>query len=247
MNINMNKMKNTFLVSVLLCLGFGSMAQTIPQVPSKMEFAGISLHIHRSAQKKIQESVDALRKSDTYFQKYVNRANLYFPIIEEVFRKEHFPDDIKYLILQESSINPNAVSSSNAVGYWQFKEASATEVGLRVDRNIDERKNIVASSKGAARYIKKNNLKLDNWVYAVIAYNVGPGGVQKFFSEKYKGAKKMDIDGSTHWYFLKLLAHIIAYQDEVGKEQHQKKLIVYTEGTGESIKKIKSIVKPIWR
>ena len=78
-------------------------------VPSKMEFAGIKIHFNSSAKKRVQHEVDKIRKSPTYFQKHVDQANLYFPLIEEVFKKKNFPLDFKYLIIQESAFNADAV------------------------------------------------------------------------------------------------------------------------------------------
>ena len=74
-----------------------------------------------------------------------------------ILKENGIPDDFKYLAIQESGFISDAVSSSNAVGFWQFKKLTADEVGLRVDRKIDERQNIVTSSRGAAKYLQKNN------------------------------------------------------------------------------------------
>ncbi len=213
-------MKKIILItlSFLSILGNVVAASNIPQVPSKMTFAGIELKLNKAAQNKIQKYVNDLRYSDKYFQRLVDKADIYFPIIEKAFKEEQFPDDVKYLIIQESAFKADAVSSSKAVGYWQFKAATAREVGLRVDGKIDERKNIEAASKAAARYMTKNNTRLQNWVYAIISYNTGLGGVQKYYKIKDKGAKRMDITQRTHWYVLKCIAHKIAYQDAVHKK-----------------------------
>ncbi|MCK5207525.1 MAG: lytic transglycosylase domain-containing protein, partial [Cyclobacteriaceae bacterium] len=181
-------------------------AQGSPKVPSNYEFAGIKLTVSEGARKQIQADVDALHRSQTYLQRKVDKIDLYFPIIERVFREENLPDDFKYLTIQESALVSDAVSSSNAVGFWQFKEASAIEVGLRVDKYIDERMHITASSHAAAKYIKKNNFFFDNWVYALLAYNTGPTGAEKHIDKKYLGKKKMEITKRTHWYVKKFLA-----------------------------------------
>lgn len=225
---------------VYLCLFVGSvpvMAQSVV-VPSKVEFAGMKLTLNAAARKKVQEDVDRLRRNPKFFQAYVDKADLYFPIIEQVFREENFPEDVKYLIIQESAFKADAVSSSQAVGYWQFKKGTAQEVGLRVDGAIDERKNIVSASRGAAKYIKQNNVKLDNWVYALTAYNTGLGGVQRYVDKKYIGADKMEITGNTHWYFLKFLAHKIAFEDAVGKQKPERGLSMLQAVAGASLKSI---------
>lgn len=231
-------MKILFQIA-LLFLSTLVLAQN-PKVPSTMYFGDIKLEISASGQKKIQSHVDAYRRSPLYFQKKVQLANLYFPIIEAKFREENVPEDFKYLIIQESGFVSDAVSSSNAVGYWQFKEATGKEVGLTINSKVDERKNISESSRGAAKYFKFNNRYFGNWIYALQAYNQGAGGTQKDSDEKYYGKKKMDITAKTHWYVLKFLAHIIAYKDEVGGPSELGFYLEEYKSKGESLKSIAS-------
>ena len=109
-----------------------------PQVPRKMNFAGMTLTIREDARREIQKDVDALTRSPKHFTIKAEKARTYFPIIEKIFADEGVPDDFKYLVLQESSLIADAVSVSNAVGFWQFKDFTAMEMGLRVDKQIDE-------------------------------------------------------------------------------------------------------------
>jgi len=171
------------------------------------------LTIRDDAKREIQKDVDALTKHKRYFDMNVERARTYFPIIEKVFKEEQLPEDFKYLALQESSLTPDAVSVSNAVGFWQFKDYTAQEMGLRVDNQIDERMNIVSASHGAARYIKQNNWRFNNWVLALQAYQMGAGGVERAMGDKYNGDRHMEITSETYWYVKKYLAHKIAFED----------------------------------
>jgi membrane-bound lytic murein transglycosylase D len=189
-------------------------AQT-PEVPHKMQFAGMTLSIRDDARREIQKDVNALTQSPRHHNIKVERAKTYFPIIEKVFQEENVPDDFKYLVLQESALIADAVSVSNAVGFWQFKEYTALEMGLRVDKEIDERMNIVASSRAAAKYIKKNNFYFNNWIYALQAYQMGAGGVLKSEKEAKSGQKHVEITSGTYWYIKKYLAHKIAFEGAV--------------------------------
>lgn len=210
-------------------------AQT-PQVPSRMEFAGIKLRIHESGRKDIQESVDALTRSKTHYEAMAEKARSYFPIIERIFREENVPDDFKYLALQESALIPDAVSSSNAVGYWQFKDFTGIEMGLRIDKSIDERMNIVAASRAAAKYFKLNNTYFDNWLHALQAYQMGAGGAMRVLDDA-SGVKSMTIDKKTYWYVKKYLAHKVAYEGMTDQEP-KLKLSEYTDGAGKTLKDI---------
>ncbi len=228
------------VILVLLCLSIGLFAANAdaPTVPNTIQFAGLNLKLTEKARKKIQAEVNALTRNARYFQIKVDRLQIYFPIIERVFDEEGLPEDFKYLALQESALISDAVSSSNAVGFWQFKKEAAFEVGLRIDRNVDERLNIVSSTRGAAKYLKKNNrVFFDNWVHALLAYQQGPGGALKLVKKKYQGSRSMPIDSHTHWYVIKFLAHKIAFE-QVKSEEPKLYLVEYSEGQGKTLKEI---------
>lgn len=235
-------MRKYISIFFFVFLGFSQLlvAQT-PQVPSVMYFADIKLNINESARKEIQTHVDALYRSEKYFDIKLERVDFYFPTIEKIFKEENLPDDFKYLVIQESALISDAVSSSNAVGFWQFKKASGEEVGLRVDGAVDERLNIVSSSRGAARYLKRNNNYYGNWLYALLSYNMGAGGAQKVVDDKYFGAKKMPIDKRTHWYIIKFLAHKVAFESAIGRNTTPAlSLVEYKSGANMSLREIAS-------
>jgi membrane-bound lytic murein transglycosylase D len=210
-----------------------------PQVPSRLNFGGLMLEIDAQAKAEIQADVDRMHRSPRYFETMIDRVNLYFPIIERVFREEGLPEDFKYLAIQESALVSDAVSVSNAVGFWQFKMASGQEVGLRVDRQIDERAHIEAATRGAARYLKRNNQSFDNWLYTLLSYNVGLGGALSIIDKKYYGARNMPVTKSTHWYVKKFLAHKIAYEPFLGKKSHPEMALYSLQGrAGQSLNQI---------
>ncbi|MEJ7643603.1 MAG: LysM peptidoglycan-binding domain-containing protein [Chryseolinea sp.] len=204
-------------MKILVALFFAAWtaAAQSPEVPHKMQFAGITLTLRDDARREIQKDVNALTQSPRHHMIKVERARTYFPVIEKVFEEERVPDDFKYLVLQESALIADAVSTSNAVGFWQFKDFTAVEMGLRVDKEVDERLNLVSSSRAAARYIKKNNFYFNNWIYALQAYQMGAGGVMRSVDKHESGEKNMEITSSTYWYVKKFLAHKIAFEESV--------------------------------
>ncbi len=205
-----------FQVLFFLLFSLSSVLQAqIPQVPLEMELADLVLRIHPQAQREIQLDVDALYRNPSYFKLKADRVNLYLPIVERELRSQGVPDELKYLVIQESGLVPDAVSTSNAIGFWQFKQGTAEEVGLRVDPQVDERRSIVASTRGAANYLKKHNAALNNWMTAIVSYQMGLGGAKAYFGNQYAGQKVVVVDRNTHWYFKKFLAHRIAYQSSL--------------------------------
>lgn len=207
-------------ILVLVLLSYVLKAQDEITIPETMKFADMELKLSDGLRKKLGEEVKALTQNKKYLQIKMDRADFYFPIIDRVFDEEGFFHDFKYLCLQESSLISDAVSTSNAVGFWQFKKETAQEVGLTVNGEIDERKHISASTRGAIKYIKRNNFFFNNWIYAVMAYNTGVGGAKNLVDEKYFGEKKMNLGNDTHWYVIKFLAHKIAFENLLGKNHN---------------------------
>ncbi len=206
------------------------------KVPSTMYYADMRLDLSSAAQKKIQTDVDALLRSEKYFQLKLDKIDAYFPLIEQVLKEEGVSDDIKYLVIQESALVGDAVSTANAIGYWQFKEEAAREVGLTINQAVDERMNIINATRGAARYFKSNNNYFNNWLYALMAYMTGPGGALKIADKSQHHQTQMRLDGDTHWYVLKFLAHKVAFEKFIGQNPHPKvQLFTYTKGSGKTL------------
>jgi membrane-bound lytic murein transglycosylase D len=221
------------LFFALFFAAYAVAAQT-PQVPHKMQFADMTLTIRDDARREIQKDVDALTASPRHHNIKVERAKTYFPIIERIFAEENVPDDFKYLVLQESALIADAVSVSKATGFWQFKDFTALEMGLRVDKTIDERMNIVSSSRAAARYIKKNNGYFNNWLYALQAYQMGAGAVLRSEKDSKSGEKNIEITSKTYWYVKKFLAHKVAFESMV-KGEGQIQVIAFQNQSKKSL------------
>ncbi len=226
-----------FFAAALLFLGAAVSNGQTPEVPHKMQFAGMTLVIKDNARREIQEDVDALTQHPYYFNMKVERAKTYFPIIEKIFREERLPDDFKYLALQESALISDAVSSSDAVGFWQFKDFTAEEMGMRVDKDVDERMNLISATRAAARYLKQNNFYFNNWIYALQAYQMGAGGARREVGDNHNGARHMEINEKTYWYVKKYLAHKIAFENVLDGEP-QLKLLTYETASGTSLEDI---------
>jgi membrane-bound lytic murein transglycosylase D len=211
-----------FFAVALIFFGVAASYAQTPEVPHKMHFADMTLTIRDDARREIQKDVDALTQHPRYFNIKVERAKTYFPIIDKIFEEERLPLDFKYLVLQESALIADAVSVSNAVGFWQFKDFTALEMGLRVDKEVDERMNIYSATRAAARYLKKNNYLFNNWLLALQSYQMGGGGVQRSVGNKHNGVRHMDITSDTYWYIKKYLAHKVAFESAVKGEPQVK-------------------------
>lgn len=103
----------------------------------------------------------------------------YFPMYEDILEQNGVPQELKYLSIIESALNPNAVSCVGATGLWQFMYSTGRMYGLEVNTFVDGRKDPVRSTVAAARYLKDLNKIFGDWTLAIAAYNCGPGNVSK--------------------------------------------------------------------
>jgi len=105
---------------------------------------------------------------------------LYFPMIEETLDRYGLPDELKYLVVVESAINPSALSRAGASGMWQFMLGTGKKFGLEINSLIDERRDPIKATDAACRYLKTlNEMFFGSWDLAIAAYNCGEGNVLK--------------------------------------------------------------------
>ena len=103
----------------------------------------------------------------------------YMPIFEETFSQYNLPDELKYVAIIESALNPTAVSRAGAKGMWQFMTKTAKSYGLEINSYVDERLDPFKSSDAAARYLEDSYNLFGDWNLAISSYNCGPGNVNK--------------------------------------------------------------------
>lgn len=106
-------------------------------------------------------------------------AEFYMPIYEETFRRYSLPEELKYLVVIESAMNPRAESRVGAVGQWQFMHRTAVSYGLRINSYVDERMDPFLSADAAARYLRDAYRIFRDWPLAISSYNCGSGNVNK--------------------------------------------------------------------
>lgn len=241
----MNKISSKYLKFTSIVILFFvqvnlAKAQGTPEIPASVLFGGITVKFDRSAQNLIEEDIKSLMSNRKFWEEKMDRAILYFPIVESILMDEEVPIDFKYLAVQESSFKPDVVSSSNAVGFWQFKPETAMELNLRVDKDVDERKNISSSTHAAAWYLKKNNQQLNNWVSALYSYYQGVGGVKKLVPANWSYAREVVLNGKTDRYMLRFFAHKIALEAGIERYRTSNNLVLIESeyGKGKSFSDI---------
>ncbi|MBK5278667.1 MAG: LysM peptidoglycan-binding domain-containing protein [Bacteroidia bacterium] len=118
-------------------------------------------------------------KDREYTKMVMRRKDLFFPLFEKYFEKYNLPDELKYLAVIESGLNPKAVSRARAVGLWQFMAGTGSYLKLNHDWYLDDRMDPEKSTEAACKYLSQLYSMFHNWELALAAYNSGPGTVRK--------------------------------------------------------------------
>ena len=106
-------------------------------------------------------------------------AQYYYPWMMEIFDKYGLPEELVYITIIESSLNPIAVSPAGATGIWQFMYQTGKTYGLEVYSFVDDRRDPVKATDAAARHLRDLYNIFGDWGLAISAYNCGAGNVKK--------------------------------------------------------------------
>lgn len=118
-------------------------------------------------------------KKPSFTKRMLEKKDFYFPIFEKYLAKYEMPDELKYLSMIESALNPKAISRAKAVGLWQFMKPTGREHGLRIDEYVDERMDIEKSTDAACRYFRQLYKIFGDWELVLASYNTGPGNLRR--------------------------------------------------------------------
>ena len=112
------------------------------------------------------------------FSEGVRISRRYLAEMEEVFRREGLPTQLTRLPLVESCFDIEAYSKVGAAGIWQFMPSTGRSY-MAISGVIDERRDPLRATRGAALHLKDNYEALGSWPLAITAYNHGRAGIAR--------------------------------------------------------------------
>ena len=217
-------MKRTFLILILIMLtgtGIAAAQDAAVQPPftwpslmssikitESIDFCGEPVPLdNREVRERLEKELLLTIWDRPQVVLWIKRTTRYLPIIEKMLRENEMPDDLKYVAIAESALRPHAGSSKGAIGFWQFLESTGQKYGLRINSEIDERRNIFASTLAAIHYFKELYQMLGSWTLAAAAFNMGELGLQaEIVSQKTDDYYQLYLPLETQRFIFRIVA-----------------------------------------
>ncbi|HEX6309015.1 MAG TPA: transglycosylase SLT domain-containing protein [Longimicrobiales bacterium] len=114
---------------------------------------------------------------------WLERIGKYGPLIQNELRERGMPEDLLYLTMIESGLDPNAYSRAHAAGLWQFIEETGQRYGLEVSQYVDERRDPIKATGAALTYLQEMHDRFDSWYLSAAGYNTGENRVGRLMRE----------------------------------------------------------------
>ena len=179
----------------------------ILKLPETITFAGEKVHFKTpSSYQRFDRELKHNTRKNSSTRLLLRNVRVWLPEIEYIIRKHQLPDDFKFLALAESNLS-NSISHKQAAGFWQLTESTATELGLVINDEVDERYHPLIATEAACRYFKKAYKVFGNWTSAAASYNRGIAGIQRAYEEQQvENFYDLELNDETSRYMYKILA-----------------------------------------
>ena len=129
------------------------------------------------------------------FEEYLNDSYYFMYFVINELEKNNLPIELSILPYIESNYDPFSISSSGAVGMWQFMPRTGRLYDLNKSWWNEDRHDPYKSTEAAVSYLKYLYQRFDKDIYLTLAaYNAGPSLVDRRISQN-----KRKEDDSDFW------------------------------------------------
>ncbi|EAU55690.1 lytic transglycosylase domain-containing protein [Mariprofundus ferrooxydans] len=160
---------------------------------------------------------EAMRVYGPSWQRISERSRYVRQPLVETLARYGAPIALQMIPVVESGYNPYARSEVGATGLWQLMPETATDLRIRSNKLVDGRRDIEASTRGAAHFLLKQYARFGSWPLAFAAYHLGPSGVQRRIDRhpwhNGDGLRRLPLPPITKTYIRHILGLIALQRD----------------------------------
>ncbi|MBI3230178.1 MAG: transglycosylase SLT domain-containing protein [Burkholderiales bacterium] len=148
----------------------------------------------KSYDDKLRNQVNWYSSRPDYIQRTTSRATRYLYYVVQELEKRGMPTELALLPFIESAFNPQAFSSAQAAGMWQFIPSTGRDYNLKQNMFNDDRRSVLASTDAALTYLQRLYGMFGDWQLALAAYNWGEGNVSKLVRRNQLNGRPTDYN-----------------------------------------------------
>ena len=156
-----------------------------PHLPEFLVFAGDTIPLEEP---EIRERLERELLINQYWHsntiQWLRKSQRWFPVMDSILDASGVPADFRYLVPIESGFE-NVISPKGATGFWQLMEGTATEFGLIVSPEIDERLDPEKATVAACKLIMRGYRQFKSWPETAVSYNIGITGLRSVMQAQY--------------------------------------------------------------
>lgn len=146
--------------------------------------------LHDPVMNEVRNNKTSISKNQQFFSA-MNNAYTFIPAIKSILNENNIPQEFLYLAMAESNFKTKAYSNKHASGLWQFMPRTGKRYNLKINSYVDERRDLIKSTKAASQYLSSLHNRFGKWYLAAIAYNCGGGRLSKAI--KQAGSDKLSV------------------------------------------------------
>jgi membrane-bound lytic murein transglycosylase D len=159
----------------------------------------------------LREARRFTRSADRFASNWREAMPFLLLVLDDIERR-HLPTEFALLPYVESQYRPLAASGQGPAGIWQLMPRTASARGLVVNRSLDERLDVLASTRVALDLLERYDREFGDWRLATMAYNAGEYRIKAQFPGPPGPAltagalAKLKLSPITHQHLARLLA-----------------------------------------
>ena len=245
-----NRLAKLHIVFFLVFSDFSTLGQAPKigdvKVPFEIKFADVTFQLNDVSRFLMTQEIRSLMKNTELKKEYLKKLSLILPLVDPIITKAKVPSDFKFLSIYNKYQKTTVISSFLEPGvFWCMDMSKASDVDLRVNYEVDERKHLILSTKGALVCLKRNQVLYENWGTTLFAHLASREVLNILELNKKWSGRYIVLDSPAYSSLIQFLAFKWVLESEFNnfKNENPKILYEYTNGKGKTLNLIAADLK----